>query len=326
MQDETHVILSGAEIDVLSSTAEERALDAGDVVFRRGEPGGQVFVLLEGSIELRFGEEKRPKTLGPGSLFGELAALLPEMLRSADAVALESTRIATWDAAAVESLTRSDPAALLGIVVRSCRYLIASEDALIDTLQRRNTELERTLDYLRRTREELSAKEILAQSDPLTGLYNRRCLHKQLPRFAERADETGATMVLLMGDLDGFKSINDLCGHAEGDLMLVRVAGLVAVSIRRTDLACRMGGDEFAVMLPEITLDDARAIADRLIAHVATLSSEHAGEVLPLTLSIGAVVYRRGESLDMLMKRADERLYAAKAGGGDQVVWEVEQG
>ena len=322
MNDETHVVLDPSEVAPLLAMADERTLSLGDVVFRRGEPGGEVYVVLDGEVELRFGEGKQAKRLGPGALFGELSALLPDMLRSGDAVALGATRIACWDADAVRRLTQSDPSSLLAIVVRSCRVLLSSEEALIETLQSRNADLERALDYLRRTREELSAKEILAQSDPLTGLYNRRCLHKQLPRFAERCDETGSKMVLLMGDLDGFKPINDLCGHSEGDLMLVRVAGMVSVSIRRTDLACRMGGDEFAVILPDVEIDEAKEIAQRLLTHVATLESEHEGTVLPLTLSIGAVMYRPGEPLDSLLKRADELLYQAKAKGGAQVVWE----
>ncbi len=322
MTDFMNVRLADTQLNALLELARVVELGPGDVVFRRGEPGLHIYVVLKGSVELVFGGAKEPKRLLEGALFGELAALLPEMHRSADALVVEPSNIAIWDTKAIEEIVASNPRAVLDIIVRSCRYLIASEEGLIQALQRRNEELERALDYLRRTREELSANEILAQSDPLTGLYNRRCMDKQLPRFMERSDETGAGLVLLLGDLDGFKAVNDRCGHAEGDRILVRVAGLISASIRRTDLACRMGGDEFALILPETTPEEARVIAERLVAHIASLSAEHEGETLSLSLSVGAVVYRQGEGIAEFIKRADALLYSAKKEGGACVVWE----
>jgi len=324
MADESHVVLTEDELAALRPSAREVSVEAGDIVFRRGEPGLNVYAVLDGAVELRFGEGKPPKRVGPHGLFGELAVLMKDTLRSAEAVAVGPSQILAWDVGAVQQMTAGDPRVLLEIVVRSCRYLLASEEALIADLQGRNADLERALDYLRRTREELSAKEILAQSDPLTGLYNRRCLDKQLPNFARRASEIGETLILLMGDLDGFKPINDRCGHATGDRLLVQVAGLISASIRRTDLACRMGGDEFAVILPAVDPAEARVIGDRLVTRIGTLSAEHEGEVLPMGLSLGAAVYQPGEPLHAFIARADSKLYEAKAQGGARAVWESE--
>ena len=324
MHNDSHVVLTDVELAGLRPMARELSLEQGDVVFCRGEPGQNMYAVLEGTVTLSFGEGKPSKTLGPMSLFGELAVLTEGVVRTADAVAAEPVRIAAWGMDAVATLTEEVPRLLLSIVRRSCRYLLASEKSLIDTLEAQNRELELALDYLRRTREELTAKQILAHSDALTGLYNRRCFDAQLPKFTERALETAAPLVLLMADLDGFKAINDRCGHAAGDLALVQASGLIAVSIRRTDLACRLGGDEFAILLPDVDQEAAQPIAERIIAHVSTLTVEHEGERLPISISLGAVTFRPGEAQKALLARADGRLYAAKDLGGGCIVWDPE--
>ena len=139
---DSHVLLAEAELATLMSTAREITLEAGDVVFRRGDAGTHVYAVLEGAVELRFGEGKAPKQIGSRALFGELAVLMEDTVRSADAVASAPTRIAAWGASEIDGITETDPRVVLDIIVRSCRYLLASEEALIGDLQRRNEALD----------------------------------------------------------------------------------------------------------------------------------------------------------------------------------------
>lgn len=159
--------------------------------------------------------------------------------------------------------------------------------------------------------------EQLASHDALTGALNRRALTQACEEEFERFRRQGREMALLLIDLDHFKGVNDTYGHMVGDKVLelfsVRVRGL----LRRPDRLGRFGGEEFVVLLPETTLAEAQAVAERV--RVAALQSATA---LPrVTVSIGVTVGRQEDvSLDAIFKRADQALYEAKRLGRDRVV------
>lgn len=164
---------------------------------------------------------------------------------------------------------------------------------------------------------------VLAATDGLTGLANRRQFDEALEREWRRAIRGGAPIALLMLDADNFKSYNDHYGHLEGDHVLRSIAGCVRLLMRRpADLGARYGGEEFAVLLPETDAIGALDVAERLRARVESLAIPHEGRPEGrVTISIGVAVARprHGDADSMLVREADTALYAAKSSGRNRI-------
>jgi diguanylate cyclase (GGDEF)-like protein len=177
--------------------------------------------------------------------------------------------------------------------------------------------LQRALSELSRKNELL---ERLALTDPLTDLANRRAFSGSMEAEMARARRSGKGIGLLFLDLDRFKAVNDGHGHAVGDEVLVAVADLLRRHGRRGDLTARMGGEEFAVLLPETESSNALVVAERIRKAV---EAEPVGRTVPLsvTVSIGVAVAAAGstESPESLLARADAALYRAKGAGRNRV-------
>jgi diguanylate cyclase (GGDEF)-like protein len=157
----------------------------------------------------------------------------------------------------------------------------------------------------------------LADLDALTGLHNRRYFHETLAREVARAHRYNRNLALIIFDLDDFKAINDRIGHLSGDGVLAEASERVRDVVRTADIACRVGGDEFAVILPESRLRD----ADQLYARLRTaLSSKPVGQAGPLTMSAGVAELQPDDDAIAFFQRADHALYGAKEAGKGQVV------
>jgi diguanylate cyclase (GGDEF)-like protein/putative nucleotidyltransferase with HDIG domain len=157
-----------------------------------------------------------------------------------------------------------------------------------------------------------------ARTDPLTGLSNRRGFRELLDLELERARRSSTEMTVLVGDLDHFKEVNDRSGHHVGDAALQRVARVLNERRRQIDFAARVGGEEFALILPNTTQDDAFVLAERLRCD---LHEEFAGDSVPITISFGLASYpAHGETAASLLRAADEALYAAKDSGRNRTV------
>jgi len=154
------------------------------------------------------------------------------------------------------------------------------------------------------------ALERLALTDPLTGLFNRRAGEQALARELARARRTGSRFCLALFDVDHFKKVNDLHGHAAGDQVLSEVSRILRLSFRASDLAVRWGGDEFLVLLPDVTLNGALTFADRTRLRVEMLSLPGSGR---FTISAGVAEVGQNEDARMALMRADAKLYDAKA-------------
>jgi len=160
----------------------------------------------------------------------------------------------------------------------------------------------------------------LAVTDELTGLANRRKFREELARELERSRRFGLEIALLMMDIDHFKRINDTHGHPVGDQVLQGIAAVMGSGLRNIDLACRFGGEEFALLLPATPGSDAVHVAERLRAAVADRPLGPDGEI-HVTLSAGVASYPAdGETAADLVRVADMRLYAAKQGGRNRVM------
>jgi diguanylate cyclase (GGDEF)-like protein len=157
----------------------------------------------------------------------------------------------------------------------------------------------------------------LADLDALTSLHNRRYFHETLAREVARAHRYNRDLALIIFDLDDFKAINDRIGHLAGDSVLAEAAERIREVVRSADIACRVGGDEFAVILPESKLSDADQLYGRLRN---ALSSRPVGQAGPLTMSAGVAGLQPDDDAIAFFQRADHALYGAKEAGKGQVV------
>jgi diguanylate cyclase (GGDEF)-like protein len=158
--------------------------------------------------------------------------------------------------------------------------------------------------------------------DPLTGLYNRRFLEEFLLRELARADRKKHPLSIITLDIDHFKRINDTLGHAAGDIALRRVGLLLQGFVRQSDIACRVGGEEFSVLLPEASLQIAAQRAEDIRKAVQDLKLKFGDvELGAITVSLGVAAFpEHGTSVDALIHAADQALYDAKGRGRDRVV------
>lgn len=162
----------------------------------------------------------------------------------------------------------------------------------------------------------------LAVTDELTRLYNRRFFDQSLGVEFERGRRYERALTLLLADIDHFKRINDSFGHPAGDVVLANVAQEIAGGIRKSDTAARFGGEEFAILLPEIQGAPGLAVAEKIRVRIAESTVEAEGNQLNVTVSIGVASFdgfNRTSPADLL-RAADRAMYAAKNGGRNRVV------
>ena len=162
--------------------------------------------------------------------------------------------------------------------------------------------------------------ECTARTDALTALPNRRCFEDTLSAEIARAGRTGAALSLAVVDLDFFKRINDTFGHPAGDDVLRAVASTARVTVRGHDMLARIGGEEFAIVMPETNAAEAECASNRVLAAIAgTPIRVRSGDLLSVTASVGTATQKPGESATDLLARADAALYEAKTAGRNAV-------
>ncbi|WP_306117761.1 MULTISPECIES: GGDEF domain-containing protein [unclassified Roseitalea] len=158
-----------------------------------------------------------------------------------------------------------------------------------------------------------------ALTDPLTGLQNRRYFDDALGEFMREFGSIDRPLAMLILDIDHFKQVNDTYGHDGGDMVLRAVSLCLLQHTRYHDVLARIGGEEFAVILPNTDAPALQRIAERIRAAIADLPVVLKETRVPITASFGIAVWDGGENAQALIKRADENLYAAKSGGRNRV-------
>jgi diguanylate cyclase (GGDEF)-like protein len=193
------------------------------------------------------------------------------------------------------------------------------------------TQLERTIVALQTAQAKLAQKtaefERLSLTDTLTGVANRRALNERAQVEIAALRRTPGGLAVVMFDVDHFKRVNDTCGHAVGDLVLERIASLAKKFLRPSDLIARLGGEEFALLLPMVGVDEAAAIAERIRAAIAASSVSFATGTVRVSCSFGVAAFDdRFASIEETLNRADSMLYRAKQNGRDRVEIDARSG
>jgi two-component system cell cycle response regulator len=226
--------------------------------------------------------------------------------------------------------TRNLPVLLIAETEDRARILRGLDLGVNDYLVRpidRNELVARVRTQLRRKRyadslrDNVQAAIEMAIIDPLTGLNNRRYLESHLATLLEQAAHNGRPLSLMILDIDHFKAVNDTHGHGVGDEILKGFSSRIRKTVRTADLVCRLGGEEFVVVMPDTPLAVATRIAERVrsVIEAEAFPLEGQGGSLPVTVSIGLADRGLEANPEALFKRADRALYASKASGRNRV-------
>jgi len=277
----------------------------GDVVLSPERENHCVYVDLSGRLTVHLGSLDAPKIadLGPGACAGEMS-LIEDKDPSAFVVANEPSHLM------VISHTL-----LWRMVDRShtfCKNLLI---VLSERVRSDNEYIASSLGVLRQA-------ERSAQTDALTGLGNRHWMRTMFEREVTRALHSNKALCLMMIDVDNFKAFNDQYGHTAGDSVLVAVAEALREYLRPTDLVARFGGDEFAVLLPDLQIKQARQTAERIRQQIAGLSPPSL--TTAVTVSIGLADRTAKDDVATLVQRADTAMYDAKEAGRNRVAVAVD--
>jgi diguanylate cyclase (GGDEF)-like protein len=285
----------------LSRLGTETRLDSGAVLWREGDKGDSVALLLDGTLEIvhetEAGETVVLRTLEGGAVVGELA--------STDGRARSAT---------VRALT---PCRLLKIPAPDFRNLLRRRPDILEELYWLQVERVRSLT------KQVTRTHQKAITDPLTRLYNFGFFRERLEIEVDRAAQTGDLVSLVIFDIDHFKKYNDNNGHEEGNVALTTVSEIIKTTGRRGDIMGRYGGEEFVALLYGATRQEAAAFAEAV--REAVEGTEFAGAPQqPLgrvTISAGVATFPWDAQTDeALIKAADDNLYKAKEGGRNRVV------
>lgn len=198
--------------------------------------------------------------------------------------------------------------------------------AMLSQIVTANDLLQQRLDTAEKTLQgqatEIASYLSEARTDTLTGLPNRRVFDDELSRRLAEFRRNGTPLSVLIADIDHFKRFNDQYGHLAGDAVLTQVASVLQSTMRESDLVARLGGEEFAIVLPATDAPEASQAAERARMAIERATFHYEGKSLTVTISAGAAGAVSGEDATSLVKRADQALYASKAAGRNFAHWQ----
>ncbi len=303
-------MLDPGELTAVSRIMEEEHVPAGKKLFSQGDAGNELFIVLKGcigsSISLEDGSQREIAEFHAGNFFGEMS-IFESAPRSATCYAKENSRVLKLPEKSFFSFIQENSETAIKIMYRMLNI----------TTQR----LENTGEFLSEmvTWGEDARKR--AVTDELTGVYNRRFLEDVIVDHFRSAQRDGTSLSLVMVDLDRFREINEGFGNEMGDRVILEAVRVFKERLRETDVIARYGGDEFTVLLPRTSLDEATTMAWGICREIASLTLLQGGPIQQITTSQGVAGYPECASdLKELRAAADEALYRAKEAGKNCVV------
>lgn len=296
--------VDGAILDWIAGSCRLIEMQAGDVLLSPKRANHALYVLVDGSLRVRVGHMEPPllASLAPGACVGEMS-VLERMPPSATVTAEIPSRVLELHEDFLWLLINRQPLVARNLLAILSARLRADNYSLMESLQQQRV------------------FEQNAKIDTLTNLHNRRALHESLGAMLARCESEGRTLSVVMVDVDHFKRYNDRHGHLAGDHALIAVANTIRSHLRSDDDAARFGGEEFVVLLPDTSLDDAVAIAERLRKAIGGQRIARGdGHVLPpITVSAGVANCADSATAEDLLAAADAALYRAKDAGRNRV-------
>lgn len=284
--------------------AEEQHLDEGAVIIRQGEPNQTMYMLLEGqlAIHLERVDDEPIAIIDPGEIVGELS-LLDGGVSSAFVTAHTRCTLLAVSEDAFWALTNDSHAFAVKLLVKLAERLRANNAAVSSSVKKRRM------------------YERAAMFDGLTGIHNRRWLDETLHRLVKRHERDHGDLSVSLIDIDHFKNFNDTYGHDAGDHVLTVVASTLSKNLRPTDFVARFGGEEFVILFPDTTLEQARMVANRVREAIAAkqLAMDDGRELPCVTISMGVAQHEIRQTVPSLLKVADSAMYRAKRAGRNRV-------
>jgi diguanylate cyclase (GGDEF)-like protein len=305
-------LLKPEEIQSIVGLFRPHDIDRGEVLFREGDEGNELFIVMNGTvvsaIRLPDGGERQIAQFKTGNFFGEMS-IFENAPRSATCSSLEKS-------------------SLLGLHEKDFYRMIEEYPDIATKIMYRMLNI--TAQRLRDTGEFLSdmvhwgeAARRRAITDELTGAYNRRFLDDALVSQIDLAKNSGRPLSLVMVDLDYFREINENYGHEAGDRCIMEVVRVFNRALRESDILARFGGDEFTVLMPDTSWEAAFDMTDRVRTSLgdSDLLGQYQGPVKKLTMSAGVASFPdHAEDVKKLKETADQALYRAKEEGRNRVI------
>jgi diguanylate cyclase (GGDEF)-like protein len=295
-----NVDLLNPELYDLLGLCTYRKLAVGEIILSTKKESHYLYVLLRGRmvIQMVTHEDLPLAIVEPGECVGEMSIID----NRAPATQVSATEVTTVLAIEQDILWRM--VSVSHEIARNLLYIMAERVRYSSMVIADSLEMQRK--YQR-----------YATTDALTGLRNRGWMDDAFDREIKRSERDQLQLSLIIIDVDDFKQYNDDFGHLAGDRVLAKVAASIRSPLRPNDLVARFGGEEFAVLLPETTIDNARFIAERLRNNVSRVDlGQIDGQLLPgVTISLGVAARRAGSTLDTLIAAADVAMYQAKQSG-----------
>ncbi len=292
------------DVQELLQRCDRRDLGKGELLLSPGEKNEHVYIVLSGTLNVHVGSPEAPVlvSMDVGCCVGEMS-IIEDRDPSAYVIGAEDTHLllihqsVLWEMVHASHEFAKNLLIMLSERVRSHNHVIADSYG------------------------ELRKYEHHARTDALTGLSNRHTMEESFEREIARCETAGDPVSLIMIDIDNFKVFNDRFGHVAGDRALSAVASILRHQFRPRDLLVRFGGDEFAILLPEVDEPSALAIADRVRLAVSgdTGDSDDSLIQIPVKISMGVAEHKHGKTLPSLLRAADAALYRAKHAGRNVV-------
>jgi len=292
------------DIQSLLQRCERRDIAGGETLLSPDERNDNVFILLSGSVNIHVGSPDTPAltTMEAGECVGEMS-IIEDRDPSAWVIAAENSHLLVIHKSVLWSMVDASHEFAKNLLV-----------VLSKRVRSHNRVIARNVGEMRKF-------ERHATTDALTSLANRHAMKTAFPKLIELCRSKGKPLSLMMIDVDNFKQFNDMLGHIAGDRALSVVSKILRQQFRPRDLLVRYGGDEFAVLLPDVKLEEAIVIGERVRRAISGETSDGSDSLIqiPVRISMGVAQLQSGGTLDTLVRDADAALYRAKNAGRDRV-------